>query len=415
MTAIINARLYDYVTYIESGYVCFEETIQEVGPMENFKGADSIIDAKGMLILPGFINFHTHAYSVFATGFDFKASPKSFTDILEQIWWRMDRILECEDLYHSAIYYGACSAQDGVLGIVDHNASGAIKGALESVKRGFDEVGVYGTTCFETSDRYQVEACLTENENFIRKGQPYFGLHASMTLSDKTLGAVRSRLNGGLIHVHVSESIDDQNRYTETPIQRLNRHGLLKPDSLLVHGVHLSHADYQRIRDHECVLALAPKSNLNNGVGTVDFKELIENDIQILAGTDGLGTDVANSWLWIYYLANNQLGGLSPDFLRNAIEKSYLYYERVTGRKTGRFKTGYRMDLILVNYNPATPIDSESIFAHLLYGVFEKMDVQKAWVNGNQIVDKGRLTHSYLEASKNAVHVIWDKLGGKHV
>jgi cytosine/adenosine deaminase-related metal-dependent hydrolase len=409
--AIINARLYDYEKYIENGFICFTDCIESVGDMKGFQGADMIWDAGGNLIMPGLVNFHTHAYSVFARGFDFQASPKTFTGILEEIWWRMDRVLSLEDIYASGLLYAGESIKKGVLGIIDHNASGEIGGSVASVQRGFKDAGIFGVSCFETSDRYSVDACLKENLDALSRGNGLFGLHASMTLSDSTLGRLKSVVEGKPIHVHVSESKDDQNKFPNSPLERLNRFGLVTRDSLVVHGVHMTPSDFKLLKESGAVLALAPRSNLNNAVGTLNFGKMVEEDIPFVAGTDGLGVDVAQSWQLIYYLANNQIGHYDLKHLKKAILESYGYYERITGRKTGRFDVGYAADLISIDYHPFTPMHVENAFAHVFYGVFDGMKVEEAWFGGSEVLTGGKLVKNVLP-NVQIPDGIWGKIKG---
>ena len=122
MKALIHVKLYDYNTYIENGFVVFDSQILEVGRMETFDGdreideiskeaeASKLFTSDGWpyfpgapFLLPGLINFHTHMYSAFARGFDFKCQPSNFTETLESIWWRLDGSLTAEDVYWSAV------------------------------------------------------------------------------------------------------------------------------------------------------------------------------------------------------------------------------------------------------------------------------------------------------------------------
>lgn len=411
MKAIINARLYDYQEYIEKGFICYDEHIESVGHMDAFQGAEEVWDAAGKLIMPGLINFHTHAYSVFARGFDFNASPETFTEILEQIWWRMDRVLSLEDVYASALLYAGESIKKGVLGIVDHHASGAILGSVAAVNKGFKTAGIYGISCFETSDRFDIDSCIQENSDAYSQGNRLFGMHASMTLSDETLERIQSSIGAAPIHVHVSESIDDQQKYTLTPLERLNQFGVLKEGSLVVHGVHMTRSDLMLLKNNKAILALAPRSNLNNAVGIARMDKVIEMEIPFVAGTDGLGVDVADSWKWIYYLANNQKGHLELNQLRMAIVESYKYYQRISGRETGRFQVGKKADFIAIDYRPFTPISESNAFSHVFYGVFDSMDVRDAWFGGEKVLSDGELCIDTMPDKKAAMK-IWDKIGG---
>ena len=96
-------------TFIENGCIAIEgNMIKEVGETSKIKYKyankyDEFIDAKGKLIMPGMINTHHHIYSAFARGLDLKNPPaETFTDILKNVWWRIDKKLSLEDIRYSA-------------------------------------------------------------------------------------------------------------------------------------------------------------------------------------------------------------------------------------------------------------------------------------------------------------------------
>lgn len=96
-----NSVIYQGAVVIEGKIIIkvgkTEEIIKEYEDYE-------YIDAKGKLIMPGFINTHMHYYSTFARGMANDSPPaKSFTDILKGLWWRLDKQLTLEDVYYSAL------------------------------------------------------------------------------------------------------------------------------------------------------------------------------------------------------------------------------------------------------------------------------------------------------------------------
>lgn len=136
MKAIINVRLYDYVNYIENGYIIFDKEIIEVGQMKKFVNNNyDIIDGKGALLLPNFVCAHSHIYSIFARGLSLPFSPHNFLDILEQMWWKIDAKLNNELTYYSGICASSEFLLNGVTTVIDHHASGEILGSLNALKR----------------------------------------------------------------------------------------------------------------------------------------------------------------------------------------------------------------------------------------------------------------------------------------
>jgi len=92
---------------------------------------DEFIDAEGRVIMPGMINSHTHIYSAYARGMSVSGPTTNFPEILENMWWALDRRLTMEDNTLSAYLTYIESIRNGVTTLFDHHASPhAAKGSL---------------------------------------------------------------------------------------------------------------------------------------------------------------------------------------------------------------------------------------------------------------------------------------------
>ncbi len=417
MQAIVNVKIYDYVTWIEDGFIIFDERIRAVGPMEAFpkdQSFDAMIDGEGRVLLPGLINFHTHMYSAFARGFDFRCQPNSFTETLEDIWWRMDGAMTLEGCYWSAIAHGKDLIRKGVVGVLDHHASGEIAGSTAAVERAMHEIGLHGLTCFEISDRFDVAAAIQENKAMVSRTGGPVGLHASMTLSNETLVDIKSSFHGQPVHTHVSESIDDQIHFIRTPVERLSAAGLLNPGSVLAHCVHITESDAKTIAEHQGIVVLNPRSNQNNGVGTFDYGLFHRYKLPLVVGTDGLGADVAESWQMFYYLAKASAGSrnlMSMDKVKGHLVQSYEIYRKLTGLALGRFEPGFRFDAMLVDYDCFTPMDEKNAFGHVFFGIFDDLRIRSLWSGGDLLVDQYELLHA-PEVPVSVVMALWKRIEG---
>src|SRR5271157_631715 len=118
-------------------------------------GVEEVVDAQGKLLMPALINCHTHLYSTLARGMSVPGRPpKNFTEILKKLWWRLDRALNDDAVYYSALVGLIDSAKCGVGTLVDHHSSpNACIGSLDRIEQAFREVGLRGVLCYETSDR----------------------------------------------------------------------------------------------------------------------------------------------------------------------------------------------------------------------------------------------------------------------
>ena len=119
------------------------------------RDGDSEIDCSGKLILPGMVCAHTHLYSALARGMPGpKEPPANFPQILEKVWWKLDRALDEESIYYSAVVGILDAIACGTTTIIDHHASpGCISGSLKIMKEAFEMLGMRGVLCYEITDR----------------------------------------------------------------------------------------------------------------------------------------------------------------------------------------------------------------------------------------------------------------------
>lgn len=421
MKAIINVNVYDYSAYHPSSYVIFDEHIIEIGPMKKFKNQDlEIIDGKGKLLLPGLINFHTHIYATFIRGLVIGEEVDNFWDILNKIWWQFDQHLSLEDLYESAIRYGEASIKSGVTALIDHNASGEVKGSVDAIRRGIkDTLGMKAMFCFETSDRFNVADCLEENLHAIESGDGMFGLHASLSLSDESLGQVSKMLGDAPIHIHVVESKMDEEdalyKYRMSVVHRLGRFNLLNKASILAHCLYIDDEEAELIASNNCYVAINPSSNLNNAVGCFDYNRLRKYGVKLLIGTDGLGTNIAREWQNLYYIGKCSMknpSAISLDDMKGHIVKSYEIYNELSGEQVGLIKADYTADFVLMDYKAPTTLSEKTIFSHVFYGVFDSFRPSHVFINGKKKLENYLLVEG-CAGPYEKVEALWEKVRNK--
>ena len=430
MNAIINARIYDYVIYVENGYLLYDDKIVEVGDMKNFKnkGYDKVEDFKGDLLMPTFVCAHSHIYSIFARGLALPFNPKNFQDILDQMWWKLDAQLDNKETYYSGIVAGQEFLLNGVTTVIDHHASGEIIGSLNSLRKAFvGPLKMRGIFCFETSDRYDVKKCLKENVSFAKKhpGEALFGMHASMSISNKTLKGIAKVQNTLPVHVHVAESkmdVDDSlEKYGKTIIERFDEAGILLSDSLIVHGVSLSDKELDILAKRKCYMVVNTTSNMNNAVGLPFVKNYLDHGVPVMVGNDGLNLNMASEYMNVMFSAH--LRAESPTALGvgevgQMIRNAYEYAGRRLGLKLGQFKSGFEADFMRVKYTPFTKMDETNALGHIVFGLFPNFKPSDVYTYGKKrvkdykIVGKS-LQNQVIEARKYSLE-LWTKVkGGK--
>lgn len=371
-----------------------------------------VIDAAGKLAIPGLINAHTHLYSSLARGMTLRGySPNTFTQILEQLWWRLDKALDTSSVRMSAIVGAMEAARCGVTTLIDHHASpGAVTGSLPVIKQAVNkDVGLRGVFCYELSDRDGIgirDNGIEENMAFLSADDPsddmsaaLFGLHASFTLSDESLSKVAEQIadNAG-IHIHVAEGPEDEEQcraeHGISIIERLDRFGLLRDKSILVHCLHVSELEKDMIADSGSIVVHNPRSNMNNGVGVFDMEGFLKRGALVGLGTDGLGENMLGELFTAGILQkvsrrDSQAGGF--DHLQKILfENNPEIASLLLGVQVGRIAPGYKADIALFKYNPPTPIDGGNILGHLLFGIaVHDLYVSNLIVAGKEVIEEG--------------------------
>src|SRR6267142_2310344 len=116
---------------------------------------EEVLDLEGALVMPGLVNAHTHLYSALARGMPGPAvHPRNFREILERVWWRLDRALDQETVALSGLLGATEAALSGTTFLIDHHSSPSfIRGSLGTLKRSIESVGLRSVLCYEVTDR----------------------------------------------------------------------------------------------------------------------------------------------------------------------------------------------------------------------------------------------------------------------
>ena len=179
---------------------------------------DTVLDCTGRLVMPSFGCGHHHIYSALARGMPpAPKTPTNFLEVLEYVWWRMDKKLDHDMIEASALVTGLYCAKNGVTFVIDHHASPFhLDGSLETIAKALDRVGLGHLLCYEISCRDGEgikEKGLAETDAFLSSGRKgHVGLHASFTVDDDLLGRAvdLARKHKTGVHIHVAEGIEDQ-------------------------------------------------------------------------------------------------------------------------------------------------------------------------------------------------------------
>jgi len=440
MKLLYNGRIITFDKenpYLNNGAIALNNgKIVEVGNsfelLSKYKDAE-LYDLDRNFVIPGFINTHMHLYSTFARGFGFGgASPYTFKEILESIWWKLDKLLETEEeIYYSSLIPAIEGLKSGTTTIIDHHASyGLIDGSLDIVENALKDVGIRSVLAFETSDRWGEELSkksIRENERYIKKEKDkdffnaLFGLHASFTLEDKTLETVSelaSQLNVGF-HIHVAEGIEDvlhaQKVSGVRTVERLKRFNILKKDTLAIHCINIDENEINILKETETTVVHNPESNMNNAVGVAPILEMDKANILLGLGTDGYTPSMIESVKVAHILPKLHYKDprVGSDLARRMLfENNPKIASRFFNAPLGVIKEGAYADLVVLDYNPPTEINDQNFYFHLIFGIRDNA-VKDVFVNGELLLKDRKLTKLDEKEISNKSIEVSKKFWGK--
>lgn len=380
--------------------VRLHDTLPETTP-----AATEVFDCNGRIVTRSFVVGHHHIYSALARGMPPPArAPRTFNEILDRIWWNLDKQLDGDMIRASALATAVEAAWCGCTFLIDHHASPhAAPDSLHIIGEALDEVGLGHLLCYELSDRDGPQ-CLQqgfdESRAWLREHPGLVGLHASFTVSDETLAAALqlAETTSSGIHIHVAEAASDQQatleKHGKRVVERLHAAGgLSSPKSLLVHCLHLDDDERALLADSPVWVVQNPESNQNNGVGTFDPTGLGD---RIFLGTDGMHSDMLASTR-AAYLDSRRHVALSPLEAYTRLRRVHDYL-----RQNG-FPGDGEDNLVVLDYPTPTPVTADNWPAHVVYALHSRhvtdvvsqgrwvvRDRQLVGVDGERILSQAR-------------------------
>jgi putative selenium metabolism protein SsnA len=382
-----NQVIHDGAVYVKDGLIA------DVGQAKDLKeryACEVKVNARNKVILPGFICAHHHLYSTMARGFAPPGEPaRCFGEILERLWWKLDRALLEDDVYLSALIPLIECIRNGTTAIIDHHASPSFRdGSLDLIAKAVLESGIRASLCYEVSDRNVPAGGLTENERFLKRmdaeKSPFLtgmmGLHASMTVSSDTLArcrAVAERYGVGY-HIHVAEGLEDHTdslmKYGVRTVERLVTRGICGKNSLYIHCVNIDEREMDLIKDTGTMVVHNPESNMNNAVGVANVLAMMAKGILVGLGTDGMASDMPAQMRCAYLL--HRLENRDPrvafcEAPRLLLWNNAAIAARFFPMRLGAIEKGAAADFAIVDYIPPTTLEAGNFLGHFIFGMVD--------------------------------------------
>lgn len=385
--------------------------IVEIKKSEADSTAHQVIDAAGLLVMPGLINTHTHLPMTLLRGI---AEDVDLQGFLEKVWAEEARIMDTAGC--------RIGARLGALEALLSGTTCAVDMYLhpKETHQGAVEVGlrhVSGPVFFEFPgpDNKQWPERIAEAKSWpevvAEIGGPevpiYLMPHSTYTVSPEKLNEISklaSEINAR-IHTHVSENLaenkDVLNRYGQTPTQVLAQSKMLE-NSLLGHSVHLTQDDLVSIKNHNASLAHCPGSNLKLASGAFDWESRRNHQINVTLGTDGCSSSNDLDMFNVMRLAANLAKLVKED--PKAVRVDEIIYAATQagataiglGEKLGSVEVGKYADLIMLDLAAPHLIPMRNPAALVVYAA-GRSDVKHVLVDGKLVIENRKSTRVEID------------------
>jgi cytosine/adenosine deaminase-related metal-dependent hydrolase len=384
---------------------------------------DEVVALSGKLVFPGLVSAHHRLHMSLGRGMP-EPALDSYQEALEKVRWRYEGALDLDAVQVAATAGGLEALQCGTTTVFDlHSSPKAILGSLTRVARGLHEVGVRGALSYAVTDRAGAvgrEEGLEETVTFTQKAKGRFrgrvGAGQSFTLGTDALEGLKEALaktNVGL-HVPLAEDPLDEKlsmeRHGASPVSRLMEAGLLSPKSLVAHAGHLAWAELAQVISTGAWLVHTPRSNQRLEVG---YAPALKFGARATLGADGLSADLFAE-AQAAYLRSREAG--QPIDVLRYLANGHRLVSQVFDLQVGPMREGALADLLILDYLPATPLTSENLAWHVVFGLgsrhVEAVMVDGTWrmwarrplsVNPMVVADQAR----------EAAAAVWARMAGK--
>jgi cytosine/adenosine deaminase-related metal-dependent hydrolase len=387
------------------------DKIAAVGPNEQLRGqfpGDTVIEAGGQTLSPGFVDAHTHLYGVLAHGIPLHKAPSGFWPFLVDFWWPLveDR-LDAEMICAATDLNLAQMLRGGTTSFYDiTEAPGAIPGCLDAQAEVVERRGIRGILSFEATQRVSEEngqLGLRENLEFVRsrKGHPlvsgFMCYHTTFTCSADFIRQAfeMGAAEGVSVHMHASEG-------TYEPEQALTRFGcrtfeyyeglgVAGPAMQASQCVQVTPAEIEIMARRGIRVTHMPLSNCEVGGGIAPVPDMLGAGVAVGLGSDGYITDMFEVMrgAFLIHKAHRQDPRVMP---ANAVWRLATEggAQALGLEKVGRLAEGWQADLQLIDSTLPTPVETWNLYDQLLL-YRSRRDVRAVMVAGQWRVQDGAL------------------------
>jgi 5-methylthioadenosine/S-adenosylhomocysteine deaminase len=402
--------------------------ILQVGPAEALLNAypqADRVDLTGKLLIPGLINMHTHAAMSLLRGLGDELPLDAWLN--ERIWPLEKALLSEEFVYDGTVLAAHEMLLGGVTCFNDMYFFPA------SVARAAADMGMramVGMPILEFATGYAhdlqdyVRKGLSARDEF--RGQAGLGFalapHAPYSVSNEGFQQVQqlSQELGCLVHCHVHETAqevqDSLQQWGRRPLQRLYELGVLGPEFLAVHGVHVNASDRLLLRDHGATLVHCPHSNLKLGAGIAPVAQVLEDGVRVCIGTDGSASnnslDLMEEARCASLLAKGFSGNAGAWPAAAVLRAMTLDAARALGwdQELGSIEAGKQADMVALDFSGASLQPVYDAMSHFIYSS-KSAQVSEVWIAGENVV---RMRQLVSASSRRSIGEVTSRLALWH-
>jgi len=404
-----------YIISADAHDACYEGCVLVEGDAILYAGpealappfdADRVIDAKGGIVAPGFVNTHSHIPMTLLRG---------FADDMPLMRWLQEKIWPAEEnLDDEAIYWGT------MLGIAEMVSGGTtcfsdMYNFTDVIARAAHEAGIRALIATSVLDidgggerRMKTAEALFETVRDYPLVQAAIGPHAEYTVSPHLLEKVRdfALRRGARIHVHISETQGEHaeciQRHGKTPIALLESLGVLEAPVMAAHCVWVSDEDIEIMARYGVGVMSCPGSNLKLGSGVARVSRMLQKGVTVSCATDGAASNNNLSMMEEMTLLTLLQKGVErdPELIpaKTAVKIATFNGAKTLGLEniTGSIEAGKQADIIILNTSGVRYCPKNDLLNHFVYSGSDA-DVVLTMVAGNVLYENGDITFAKLD------------------